>query len=119
VEGRGRTDRGAAAVFVLALAGVLALIGGLAASLAAVAVARHRAAAAADLAALAAADRALERPTVACAAAGRAAAAAGATLQSCRLVGDVTDVVVAIRPAGAIGSWGVARSHSRAGPSSR
>lgn len=112
-------DRGSAGILVLALAFVVALVGALAASVGAVAVARHRAASAADLAALAAADRVLQGPSVACAAAGVAARAVSARLDSCRLEGDVADVVVAVRPAGAVGSWGVARSHSRAGPSDR
>jgi secretion/DNA translocation related TadE-like protein len=112
-------DRGSATVLVLALAGLLAVVGGLGATVGAVAVARHRAAAAADLAALAAADRALAGEPVACAAARRAAEADAAVLDSCRLTGDVADVAVSVRPAGALGSWGVARSHSRAGLSSR
>jgi secretion/DNA translocation related TadE-like protein len=106
-------------VLVLSCAAVLALLGGLAASVGAVAVARHRAASAADLAALAAADRALDGEPDACAAAARAAAAVDAVLETCRITGDVSDVVVAVRPPGALGSWGVARSHSRAGPSRR
>lgn len=109
-------DRGSAGILVLALAAVLALVGALAASVGAVAVARHRAASAADLAVLAAADRALDGPGPACAAADRVARAAGATVQSCELSGDVADVVAAVRPGGPIGSWGVARSHARAGP---
>lgn len=115
----GDADEGSATVLVLALAAVLAVTGGLAATVGAVGVARHRAAAVADLAALAAADRALDGPTRACAAAARAAAAGSAVLDSCGLTGEVADVVVAIRPPGVLGSWGVARAHSRAGPSSR
>ena len=111
--------RGSATVLVLALAGLLAVVGGLGATVGAVAVARHRAAAVADLAALAAADRALAGEVTACAAARRAAAAGSAVLDSCRLTGQVADVAVTVRPAGALGSWGVARSHSRAGPGGR
>lgn len=118
MTGQSRDD-GSATALVLALAAVLALMGALAATVGAVAVARHRAAAVADLAALAAADRALEGVERACAAAGRAAAAGAATLETCRLTGDVADVVVAVRPPGRLGVWGVARSHSRAGPSGR
>jgi secretion/DNA translocation related TadE-like protein len=114
-----RDDRGSASVLVLALSAVLALVGILAASVGAVAVARHRAASAADLAALAAADRALDGEVPACQAARRAARAVGAVLEQCRLTGDESDVVAAVRPPGALGSWGVARSHSRAGPSRR
>jgi secretion/DNA translocation related TadE-like protein len=114
-----RDDRGSAGVLVLALAAALALIAALAASVGAVAVARHRAGSAADLAALAAADRALDGEQVACGAAQRAIGGVDGVLEQCRLTGDVADVVVAVRPPGALGSWGVARSHSRAGPSRR
>jgi secretion/DNA translocation related TadE-like protein len=114
-----RVERGSASVLVLALGFLLAVVGGLAGAVGAVTVARHRAASAADLAALAAADKALAGPAVACAAAARAAQAVSAVLESCRLTGDVADVIVAVRPAGAVGSWGVARSHSRAGPGDR
>jgi secretion/DNA translocation related TadE-like protein len=106
-------------VLVLALAAVLAVVGAVAAAVGAVAVARHRAASVADLAALAAADRALAGQGVGCAAARRAADASAAVLVSCRVTGEIADVVVTVRPAGALGSWGMARSHSRAGPSGR
>ena len=112
-------DRGSAGLLVLALASALALLGALTAAVGAVAVARHRAASAADLAALAAADRALSGPAVACAAARSAAVAVGAALERCQLDGEIADVVAAVRPPGALGAWGVARSHSRAGPASR
>ena len=116
---RHRGDLGSATVLVLALAAVLALVGATTACLAAVAVARHRAGSAADLAALAAADRAREGQPIACAAAARVAEAAAARLERCVLTGDIVDVSVAVHPPGAIGSWGVARSDSRAGPSRR
>ncbi|MDT7546087.1 MAG: hypothetical protein QOE99_2197, partial [Actinomycetota bacterium] len=103
----GRGDRGSATVLVLALAVSLAVIGGLASAVGAVAVARHRASSAADLAALAAADRALAGPAAACAAAARAARAVSAVLESCRLTGEVVAVEVAVRPPGALGSWGM------------
>lgn len=109
-------ERGAAAVLVLSLAAVLALLGAVAAALGAVAVARHRAASAADLAALAAADRALDGVGPACAAAARASRAVSATLDSCRIVGDVAEVVVSVRPPGRLGDLGVARARARAGP---
>lgn len=117
--GVGRSDAGSASVLVLALAGVVAVVGALAATVGAVAVARHRAAAIADLAALAAADRALIGQDHACAAAERAAAAGAGTLESCRLTGDVANVVVTVRPPGVLAGLGVARSHSRAGPTGR
>jgi secretion/DNA translocation related TadE-like protein len=114
-----QADRGSAGILVLVLASILALVGVLAAGVGAVSVARHRAASAADLAALAAADRALQGEASACAAAHRAADEVGARVERCGLDGDVADVQVAVRPAGAVGSWGVARSHSRAGPGDR
>ncbi|MCU1589041.1 MAG: hypothetical protein JWP11_297, partial [Frankiales bacterium] len=60
-----------------------------------------------------------EGPAVACGAAARAVQGLSAAVDSCLLTGDVADVIVSVRPAGAIGSWGMARSHSRAGPSGR
>lgn len=114
-----RGDAGSATVLVLAGTWALAVVAGLAACIGTVAVARHRAASAADLAALAAASRALDGATTACAAAGSAADAVGAVLETCLLTGDVADVSVAVRPAGFLGSWGIAHSHSRAGPRRR
>lgn len=112
-----RNDRGAAAVLVIALAGVLVAVGMTAAALGAVAVARHRAASAADLAALAAAERALDGPVVACAAATEVANAVSAELEGCRLRAAVAEVVVSVRPPGRLGQLGRARARARAGPS--
>ena len=111
-------DRGAGAVLVLALAAVLTLLAATAAALTAVAVARQRAAAVADLAALAAAEHALEGPVAACAWAGRTTAADTGRLLSCRLIGDVADVTVEVRPPGPLGRIGAATSRARAGPAS-
>lgn len=111
-----RGDGGVATVLVLSLALVLALVGGLAASLAAVAVARQRSAAVADLAALAGAARAVDGPAAACARAEQLAADNGATLLSCRLVGSVAEVVAQVRPAGPLGRLGAASARARAGP---
>jgi secretion/DNA translocation related TadE-like protein len=111
-----RDDRGSGTVLVLALSTVLVMVGMLLAALAAVGVARHRAASAADLAALAAADRALVGERAACAAAARAARAVGADLEACRLTGDIADVVAVVQPPGAIGRLGAARGVARAGP---
>ncbi len=109
-------DRGAAAVLVLALAGLLALLGATTAAVAAVAVARQRAAAVADLAALAGAQHALEGQAVACGWAHRVAAEGAATLRSCRLDGDVVQVVSLVRPPGPLGRLGSATAQARAGP---
>lgn len=111
-----RDDTGSGTVLVLGLSAVLLLVSLVFASVAAVAVARHRAASAADLAALAAADRALSGPSVACAAARRAAGRAGASVSLCLLTGDVARVVAVVRPGGPIGRLGSASATARAGP---
>ncbi len=90
-------DDGVATVLVLTLAAVLGLLSALVALLGSVAVGRHRAASAADLAALAAASRALSGEWAACAAAREVAAGAGAAVRACRLEGDVA-VVIAVVP---------------------
>jgi len=109
-------DRGSATVLVLALCTVLVLAGTVASALGAVAVARHRAAAAADLASLAAASRVVEGTDVACAAARRVAARADAVVTSCRLEGWDAVVEAAVRPPGAVGRLGVTTARARAGP---
>jgi secretion/DNA translocation related TadE-like protein len=111
-----RDDAGAATVLVLALCSVVLLAGSVAAGLGAVAVARHRAASAADLAALAAAARVLEGRDAACAAATRTARAAGATVRSCRLEGWEAVVEAAVVPPGRVGALGTAVVSARAGP---
>lgn len=110
------SDRGSATVLVLGLCAVVLLAGTVAAGLGAVAVARHRAASAADLAALAAASRASQGAAVACAAGARVAARAGAVLTACRLEGWDAVVVAAVRPPGALGRLGQAAVPARAGP---
>ena len=113
---RASGDQGVASVFVLALAAVLALLGAGSASLAAVAVARQRAASAADLSALAGAERVLDGQASACARARRVAALVGAELVTCSIAGDTVDLVVEVRPAGRLGSLGTASARARAGP---
>jgi secretion/DNA translocation related TadE-like protein len=98
------------------MAGLVVLVALLLAGLGAVAVTRHRAASAADLAALAAADVALQGPEVACAAAARAAQRGATALTACRLDGDIVEVVVVLRPGGVLGRLGEARAVARAGP---
>lgn len=109
-------DRGSASVLMLAMAVVLAFAGMAATALGAVAIARHQAASAADMAALAAAGRALEGPGPACRAARAVTVAVGATLSRCALRGEVAEVAVEHRPEGWLGRMGSARSSSRAGP---
>ncbi|MDP3711680.1 MAG: pilus assembly protein TadG-related protein [Mycobacteriales bacterium] len=114
-----RGDRGSGTVLVLCLAMVLTGTTVVLAGLGAAAVARHRAASAADLAALAAADRVLDGETAACAAARRAGDAVGARVRACRLDGDRVTVVVEVRPAGALAGLGSAAATARAGPGER
>lgn len=109
-------DRGAAAVLVLVCAGLLSLAGATTSAVAAVAVARQRAAAVADLAALAAAGAALEGPVAACRTARAVAAANGGSLTRCVLVGDVAQVTGQVRPPGPLGRLGLATARAAAGP---
>jgi secretion/DNA translocation related TadE-like protein len=106
-------DEGFATLAVLALCGVLTAAGGLVAVLGEIAVARHQAAAAADLAALAAAGRAREGPEVVCWVARAVAARNHAAVMSCAVDGLDVQVMVAVEA----GRWGVVRSRARAGPS--
>ena len=109
-------EAGVAGVLVLAVAAVLALVGMLSTGLAAVAVARQRAAAVADLAALAAAARVLDGSAVACDRAEDVARRNGGRLTGCRWDGDRVEVVAEVRPAGPLGRLGVASARARAGP---
>jgi secretion/DNA translocation related TadE-like protein len=107
-----RRDEGFVTVAVVGLAAVLVAVSALLATLGAVAVARHRAASAADLAALAAAGHVLDG--TACEAAREVARAAGAELTDCRPEGTTVLVVAAVR----VGALGTARARARAGPGS-
>lgn len=109
-------DDGVATVLVLGLASVLVLLGCVTAALGAVAVARQRAASAADLSALAAAQAVLEGPAVACSRAAALADRVGAELSGCTVAGDVVDVLVTVRPPGVVGRVGAASARARAGP---
>ena len=112
-------DAGVAGVLVLSLASVLALVGALSTSLAAVAVARQRAGAVADLAGLAAAARSLDGQAVACDRAVRIAHANGGRVLACRLEGEQVSVTAQVRPPGALGRLGSASARARAGPTTR
>ncbi len=109
-------DEGTAGVLVLAMVLVLVAVGSVVTGLASVAVARQRAASAADLSALAAAAASLDGPAAACRRATELAAQVAARLVSCTLDGDVADVVAEVRPAGAVGRFGAASARARAGP---
>lgn len=110
------SDAGSASVLLLSLTAVLGLVAALFSLLGGVAVARHRAAAAADLSALAAAGLALDGAGPACAAADRIASAQGAVLLACAVDGEIVQVRVGIRPGGLPGRLGLARASARAGP---
>ena len=107
-------EAGFATIVVLGLAGALLAFGALLACLGAVAVARHRAAAAADLAALAAAGHLLEGTARACSLAAAVARGQAATLLSCASDGTTVTVVAEVRPPGSLGQLGAARSTARA-----
>lgn len=106
-----RSDRGSATVWSVGAIAVLCVVFGVVLAMGQAAVARHRAAAGADLAALAAADHWTEGASEACARADRVAAAQGARLVRCAMVGETSDLTVA---AGR-GLFG-AEVRSRAGP---
>lgn len=111
-----RGERGSGTVLVLGLTALLLFAAMTATTLAAVAVARHRAGSAADLAALAAASRVTAGATAACAAGSEVARAAGADLLQCRVRGREVDVEAAARPPGPLGRLGQATVRARAGP---
>jgi secretion/DNA translocation related TadE-like protein len=110
-------ERGSATVWVLALAGVLAVVGAAAVFLAAAVTARHRAGSAADLAALAAAGRAVLGDPDVCAAAGEVARGNGARLGTCTLGADAVVTVTVAVPV-RLGPLGLyeATGRARAGP---
>ncbi|MCZ4083492.1 Rv3654c family TadE-like protein, partial [Streptomyces antarcticus] len=85
-------DRGSATVWAALVTTVLCAVFGGVLLLGQAVVARHRAAAAADLAALAAAATWAHGPEGACAAALRVARAQDAALSSCRVLGEVAEV---------------------------
>ena len=114
-----RPARGSASVYVLTAAAVVLLAGTAATLIGSAVVARHRAAAAADLGALAAAGSAHLGPAEACATAGRVVRANGARLAGCRVEGPDAVVTAAVRPAGPGARWGEAVVSARAGPVDR
>ena len=110
-----RTDAGFSTIAGLALMGVVLAFAAVVALLGSIAVTRHRAESAADLAALAAAKHALEGPTAACQSARRIAADQHGIVVSCALDGLDAVVEVAIRPPGWLGTLGLVRGRARAG----
>jgi len=111
----GGRETGSATILVLACSMVVLAAGGLGTALEISAVARHRAAAAADLAALAAAGALRDGDAAtACARAARVAVGGGAVLRQCDAGGTDALVVVTVRLA--LPGAGEARAAARAGP---
>jgi secretion/DNA translocation related TadE-like protein len=110
-------ERGSATVWVLALSGVLAVLGAAVLLVGSAVVARHRAGAAADMAALAGAGRVAVGDPAACGAAAAVARADGAVLDACDLE-DGGVVAVRVRITVRFGPFGVlpALARARAGP---
>ncbi|MFD9616483.1 Rv3654c family TadE-like protein [Streptomyces virginiae] len=104
-------DRGSATVWAALVATVLGAVFGGVLLLGQAVVARHRAAAAADLAALAAAATWAHGPETACATALRVARAQGVALGGCLLRGEVAEVTAEV----AVGPF-TPRVRARAGP---
>lgn len=111
------SQRGAATVVAVALAGVLLLVGAATGVVGAIVVAHRRAQAAADLAALAGAV-AQGRGQDPCAAAAEVAGVNGAVVATCRV--DGADVLVEVRVAGPrwLGQDRDLLAAARAGPAS-
>jgi secretion/DNA translocation related TadE-like protein len=112
-----RDERGSATVWVLAFAGVLALLGAAVVLASAAVVARHRATAAADLAALAGAGGAVGGDPSPCSAAARIAAANDGVVDGCS-VGPGAVVEVHLHVEVRLGPFGevAAPARARAGP---
>ncbi len=111
-----RSDRGSATVWsVTALAALLAVAVAVV-HLGGVAVARHQAESAADLAALAGAGRVVAGEQAACGRAGEITERMRVRLDSCRIQGWDVLVEVSASPAGPVGRFGAAKARARAGP---
>lgn len=110
-----KDDAGFSTIVGLALMGVVLGFAAVVSLLGAIAVTRHRAESAADLAALAAAKHSLEGWPAACAAARRIAADQHGIVVSCALDGLDAVVEVAIRPPGWLGTLGLVHGRARAG----
>ncbi len=110
------SDRGSASVYVLAAAALVVASGVAEAGVGAAVVARHRAAAAADLGALAAASSVVRGSSAACVLAQQVVRANSARLAGCAVAGSDALVSATVQPAGWAATWGTARVTSRAGP---
>ena len=108
-------ESGSGTVLMLMASAVVLAIGLCLAALGCVAVARHRAASAADLAALAAYAHVLEGQPSACRAAAAVLTPVGAELVACAIVDGVAEVSAQVRPAGTLGRLGTTTARARAG----
>jgi secretion/DNA translocation related TadE-like protein len=111
----GRQDRGSGTIYVLAMMMVVVLLTSAALALGQALIARHRAAAAADLSAISAASRVLDGPISACKTAALVARSQGARLTTCRIDGEVADVSVEVL-SGLLSAHYSAIGAARAGP---
>lgn len=109
-------ERGSATLWVLALVAVVWTLSMAMFCVGQVLGARHRAAAAADLAALAGAEQALWGQERACGAAAEVATAQGARISGCAVSGLVADVAVEVSLRGLLGHFPPAAARARAGP---
>ncbi|HEU0213939.1 MAG TPA: Rv3654c family TadE-like protein [Jiangellaceae bacterium] len=109
-------DRGAGSILVLS--GVMVVLTALlvAVALGGGYLARHRAAAAADLAALAGAGRLWAGPAAACSSANGVARVNGAVVRSCRVEGGQVEVVTSVDVTGPAAVLGDVARRARAGP---
>ncbi len=110
------TQRGSATVYALGAVAVLTAAALAALGFTGLATAKHRAAAAADLAALAGAS-AVTGGGAPCESAAEIAARNRASLTSCRVDGPVVEVAVRVRGPSLLGLSPVLRASARAGPS--
>jgi secretion/DNA translocation related TadE-like protein len=110
-----RSERGAATLLVVAMAGVLLLLGAALGVVSAMVVAHRAAQSAADLAALAGA-RGVAAGEDGCQAAGRVAALNDARLTACAVSGRVVEVAVEVRGPHWLGQEADLAARSRAGP---
>jgi secretion/DNA translocation related TadE-like protein len=116
-SGRGvRSDRGAASVWSMGAVVALLSVTVAVLHLGGVAVARHQAESAADLAALAGAGRVVVGERAACERAARITERMRVRLDSCQARGWDVLVQVSARPAGPVGRFGAAVARARAGP---
>jgi secretion/DNA translocation related TadE-like protein len=109
-------DRGFATVWVVTAMAIVIAAAGVAISVGAVTLERHRAGAAADAVALAVALRAIDGPSEACAAGTVLGHLDGATVTRCELRGADAEIAVVVRLPGPLAGLGAATASAKAGP---